>query len=564
MKSKISRILGVGLMVAMLASMLVVGTPVSAAGYNAWSAEITPIAGDTYGNMLAAVDIVDLAVAPNGTTICAATGSYVGKLYKSLNSGATWTAVATLPTGIGTTITKVVVAPDIADGSYLGIIADGNEVYFSADGGTTWAAAPAVAAATLYAIDISRLVGSTRTIAVGGRSAGTAAVPAVAATGTTTIPATCALDTTLNIDGAAITLVAGDSATVTATKIATAVTAGGTLTTATSAAAVVTFTAIVAGAAANGLLPMADATYSGGTVPAVTLAGGVTAVAAVTAVAQVDTVTPVVANTQTYNLRIAVGATNYDFSYTTGAAATAAEIVGAFVALVNASAVPVTASGAATLILTADVAGTPFTTTSSGPGVLTIVHTTANVVGVTAVAAVAATGTSTIPAGVDAVADTALTIDGAAITLVAGDSATAIATKIATAVTAGGTLTTATSAAAVVTFTARVAGAAANGLLPMTDATYSGGTVPAITMAGGAPALGAVDLATVEYLEIGGLFGGSWVDATVTVAGGWTATNFGPSAAALAVKFSPNFAGDRALAVVTGPATTAAAGDSLI
>jgi hypothetical protein len=552
-------------MVAMLASMFVVGTPASAAtgAYNAWSAEITPNLMTTE-NMLAAVDIVDLAVAGDGTTIYAATGSYVGKLYKSLNSGATWTAVATLPTGIGTTITKVVVAPDVADGSYLGIIADGNEVYFSADGGTTWAAAPAVAATTtLYAIDISRLVGSTRTIAVGGKSAGTAAVPAVAATATITIPAACALDTTLNIDGAAITLVAGDSATAIATKIATAVTASGTLTTAASAAAVVTFTARVAGAAANGLLPMADATYSTGTVPAVTLAGGVTAVTAVTAVAQVDTVTPVPANTQTYNLRIAVGATNYDFSYTAGSPATAAEIVSAFVALVNASAVPVTASGAATLILTADVAGTPFTTTSSGPGVLTIVHTTANVVGVTAVAAVAATGTSTIPAGVDAVADTALNIDGAAITLVAGDSATAIATKIAAAVTTSGTLTTATSAAAVVTFTARVAGAAANGSLPMTDATYSGGTVPAITLAGGAAAQGAVDLATVEYLEIGGLFGGSWVDATVTVAGGWTATNFGPSAAALALKFSPNFAGDRALAVVTGPATTAAAGDSL-
>lgn len=177
MKSKISKILGVGLMVAMLASMFVVGTPASAAYYNYWTAESTPMAGNDYGNILAAVDIADLAVAPDGTTLYAATFTYVGKLYKSLNSGATWTAVATLPAGIGTSVDKVAIAPDVTDGSVLAIIADGVEVYYSIDGGATWTAladlnpvaeSSGTTASALNCIAFSRTVGITKTLAVGG------------------------------------------------------------------------------------------------------------------------------------------------------------------------------------------------------------------------------------------------------------------------------------------------------------------------------------------------------------------------------------------------------------
>ncbi len=68
---------------------------------------------------------------------CTPLPGYVGaKLYKSLNSGATWTAVTTVPAA--GSITKVAIAPDVTDGSVLAIIADTNEVYYSIDGGTTW------------------------------------------------------------------------------------------------------------------------------------------------------------------------------------------------------------------------------------------------------------------------------------------------------------------------------------------------------------------------------------------------------------------------------------------
>jgi hypothetical protein len=176
MKSKISRILGVGLMVAMLASMLVVATPASATTL-AWSAEITPNLMITE-NMIAATNIVDLAMAGNGTTIYAATGTTVGKLYKSLNNGAAWTAVATLPVGIGTSVTKVAIAPDSTDGSVVAIIADTNEVYYSIDGGATWTTladlnpvsdiTAGTTASVLNCIAFSRTVGTAKTLAVGG------------------------------------------------------------------------------------------------------------------------------------------------------------------------------------------------------------------------------------------------------------------------------------------------------------------------------------------------------------------------------------------------------------
>jgi hypothetical protein len=89
-------------------------------------------------------------------------------------------------------------------------------------------------------------------------------------------------------------------------------------------------------------------------------------------VAQVDTITPVVQDEATYSVKI--NATT--FSFVSDASATAQEIVAGLLALVNAGTEPVTASGTATLILTADVAGVPFTTVVSSN--LTVVHTTPN------------------------------------------------------------------------------------------------------------------------------------------------------------------------------------------
>lgn len=90
-------------------------------------------------------------------------------------------------------------------------------------------------------------------------------------------------------------------------------------------------------------------------------------------VAQVETVTPTVVNSFLYTQTI----NGTPFSFTSDGSATAAEIVAGLIAAINAGAEPVTASGVATLILTADEAGVGFVSVSGTN--LTQVHTTANV-----------------------------------------------------------------------------------------------------------------------------------------------------------------------------------------
>ena len=74
------------------------------------------------------------------------------------------------------------------------------------------------------------------------------------------------------------------------------------------------------------------------------------------------TYTPVVANSAAYNLTIDGVAMT---PFVSDADATAAEIVTGLIAIVNAAAVPVTASGTTTLILTADVSGVAFSAKAS-------------------------------------------------------------------------------------------------------------------------------------------------------------------------------------------------------
>lgn len=204
MKSKISKILGVGLTLAVMASMLIVATP-AAAGTLGFSLESSP---STTGSVISSGDVLDFAVAADGKTIYAVRGTkdansctYGGvvlqcAVYKSTNGGASWSIVGHTPTdaepwyingGVTTitTITKVAVAPDVADGSVVAIIADGNQVYLSQDGGTTWTieadlnpvtdATMVTTALTLNAIAFSPAVGTARTLAVGGMNTGSAA-----------------------------------------------------------------------------------------------------------------------------------------------------------------------------------------------------------------------------------------------------------------------------------------------------------------------------------------------------------------------------------------------------
>jgi len=175
MKTKLSRIFGVAVTVAVLASMLVVATPASA-GPLAFTSEASGATLPTGG-----VSITDMAVAGNGTTIYGVvTGDFSApaptssgysdltfgtadhpaaapvnnpipdtsilgdqRLIKSTNTGASWSAVNTNPPGLWTsTIDMVAVAPDLPDGSYVVVTQNDNagqkQMSVSADGGASW------------------------------------------------------------------------------------------------------------------------------------------------------------------------------------------------------------------------------------------------------------------------------------------------------------------------------------------------------------------------------------------------------------------------------------------
>ena len=99
-------------------------------------------------------------------------------------------------------------------------------------------------------------------------------------------------------------------------------------------------------------------------------------------VAQVATLTPTATNTDDYSVTLSGKKTNGDdysetYSYKSDGDATASEIVAGLLAKINASTVvPVTATGSATLILTADSAGNGFVVNSTDN--LAIAATTPN------------------------------------------------------------------------------------------------------------------------------------------------------------------------------------------
>jgi len=214
MKTKLSRIFGVAVTVAVLASMLVVALPASA-GTLAWGSESTLPTGG--------VSVLDMAVAGNGTTIYAVvTGDYssVGgttangysdltfgtadhtqaaattvaggvpdssilgdqRLIKSTNGGAAWSAVNTNPPGMWTsTMDAVAVPSDSTDGSYVVVVQTDNattpgnkQMSVSTDGGASWASVvlasvtggAIVGNTTITGLDVSKAVNGGRTIAI--------------------------------------------------------------------------------------------------------------------------------------------------------------------------------------------------------------------------------------------------------------------------------------------------------------------------------------------------------------------------------------------------------------
>jgi photosystem II stability/assembly factor-like uncharacterized protein len=157
MKSKISKILGVGLVLAVLVSLLVVATPASA-GYNAWSVSTAP--GLTpfkiQGN-----DILDVAAASNGTTGYAVS-SENNTVYKTLDGGLTWAKTSFN----GGQAQKVVIAPDSTDGSFLVVVADNNEAWVSSSAGAIFSPMSGFGSTTINSVAISPTFNGAHSVAI--------------------------------------------------------------------------------------------------------------------------------------------------------------------------------------------------------------------------------------------------------------------------------------------------------------------------------------------------------------------------------------------------------------
>ena len=190
MKKKFSKVLGVGLSLALLTGLLVSMVPASAATLSL-STDLAPPAVFPYKTAKFS-DIESMAV--NGSTIYAARGDgdsigtwdyYVNTLgvplsdprflLKSTDGGSGWADLSTstaYPTG--QLIRLVAVAPDDAD--VVAIVYSSGNISLSDDGGSSWSAlGQAGTGATINAIDISPLTGGYYYIAAGtGATSGVA------------------------------------------------------------------------------------------------------------------------------------------------------------------------------------------------------------------------------------------------------------------------------------------------------------------------------------------------------------------------------------------------------
>lgn len=137
MKKKLSRILGVGLAVAMLSSMMVMAAPASA-GTLSWGneASITNLKANI-DNIIAPtdLDVVDIAVA--GDVIYAATSDADYPLYKSDDGGTTWASLANSTSFPGSVSIKSVTIASSATDS-VAVLTSANLVESSTNGGTSW------------------------------------------------------------------------------------------------------------------------------------------------------------------------------------------------------------------------------------------------------------------------------------------------------------------------------------------------------------------------------------------------------------------------------------------
>jgi len=133
MKKKLTRIMGVGVTIALLTSLAVVAAPASAADPLVWAGELgMPSTSATKNHLVSGSDVSDIAVGSDGTTIWAVSTAS-NQTFKSTDGGLKWLrktpAFATAPQ-------LVAIAPD--DPDIVAIVGDNNKVYATVNGGTTF------------------------------------------------------------------------------------------------------------------------------------------------------------------------------------------------------------------------------------------------------------------------------------------------------------------------------------------------------------------------------------------------------------------------------------------
>jgi photosystem II stability/assembly factor-like uncharacterized protein len=168
MKIKLSKILGVGLSLMLLVSMMVMASPaqVSAGTLSCSDDDDVPKTDTKVLMPNLGYSIVDIAV--NGDTIYAATNNGThSELYKSTDGGNSWSALSGSTSYPGGVVERVAVAPD--DPDIVCALFATNEVEYSDDGGASWSDMNAdTACADVYDIDVS--AGTTYYVAVAGNN----------------------------------------------------------------------------------------------------------------------------------------------------------------------------------------------------------------------------------------------------------------------------------------------------------------------------------------------------------------------------------------------------------
>ena len=173
MKKKLSRMLGVGLTIALITSLMVAAAPASAGALSLGAEKDIPKTEEFF---LSNVDddIVDMAVSGDTVYIAVTNSATANVTYKSTDGGATWTSLVT-STGYPTTKVPKLVSVSPSDANVVAMVTTDNYVYYSSNGGSKWSSMGQTATpnvTTINSIDVSPSAGGYYYLAAGGNASG--------------------------------------------------------------------------------------------------------------------------------------------------------------------------------------------------------------------------------------------------------------------------------------------------------------------------------------------------------------------------------------------------------